>query len=194
VLLAKLQWEPLFDTLLNRLPNRFIRHSPASRRRYLTMIADLASDLGDEDCLVLFPEGRDFTQGLRRRAIDRLRRRGHLRHAARAERMSRVLPPKHGGVQSAIDAAPHADVVFVAHTVLEDVGSFRDLWSRIPFETPIHTRYWRIPAEDVPHEEERLIDWLYGWWSTIDGWIGALRAEPEPLSEVAVGRSPLEGD
>jgi hypothetical protein len=194
VMLAKLQWEPLFDTLLNRLPNRFIRHDASNRDRYLAMIADLAGGLGDQDCFVLFPEGRDFSHSLRRRAIEYLRTRGHHRHAARAERMRRVLPPKHMGVEAAVEAAPEADVVFVAHTVLEDIGSFRDLWSRIPLSTPIRAKYRRIPATDVPHEQNQLIDWLYGWWSTIDGWIEAQRAEPAPPPEATVARLSVERD
>ena len=38
VMLAKLQWEPLFDVMLNRLPNRFIRHDPARRHMYIETI------------------------------------------------------------------------------------------------------------------------------------------------------------
>jgi hypothetical protein len=65
--------------------------------------------------------------------------------------------------------------VFVAHTVLEDIGSFGDLWSRIPFRGPIRSRYWRIPPSEVPHGEQELIDWLYAWWATIDRWIDERR-------------------
>ena len=32
-------------------------------------------------------------------------------------------------------------------------------------------RYWRIPAGEVPHEQEPLIEWLYDWWQVIDDWI-----------------------
>jgi hypothetical protein len=94
-------------------------------------------------------------------------------HAAaeKAEQMANVLPPKHGGVMAAIAAAPQADVVFVAHNVLEDVGSFGDLWGRIPLDGPILARYWRVPAAEVPHGQEELIDWLYDWWARIDRWI-----------------------
>src|SRR6266536_3190043 len=76
VMLAKLQWEPLFDTMLNRLPNRFIQHDPRNRQRYVDMIGELASGLGDDDAFVLFPEGHDFTYVKRLRAIAHLRQRG----------------------------------------------------------------------------------------------------------------------
>ena len=171
VMLAKLQWEPLADVMFNRLPNRFIRHDPSARERQLRAIGDLSSDLGDMDAFVLFPEGKDFTPRVKTRAIEYLRAKGLSRAADRAENMKRVLPPRHGGVMAAINAAPHADVVLVAHAVLEDVGTFKQLWSRVPHEVPIVARYWRIPPDEVPHEEDALIGWLYDWWERIDAWI-----------------------
>ncbi len=171
VMLAKLQWEPLYDVMLNRVPNRFIKHDPTRRELYTKAIGSLASGLGGEDAFVLFPEGKDFTPRVRLRAIDYLRGKGHLRSAERAEKMTYVLPPRHNGVMAAIDSAKEADIVFVAHSVLEDVGSFKQLWSRIPFPHPIHARYWRIPPEEVPRDRDQLIEWLFGWWEQIDHWI-----------------------
>jgi hypothetical protein len=171
VMLAKLQWEPLYDIMLNRLPNRFIRHDPKRRELYLETIHDLATGLGDTDAFVLFPEGKDFTPRVRTRAIDYLRDKGFASHADRAEKMTHVLPPRHNGVMAAIDAAPGAEIVFVAHSVLEDVGSFKELWSRIPFEHAVSSRYWRIPLSEVPEQSDDLIAWLYDWWERIDGWI-----------------------
>ena len=85
--------------------------------------------------------------------------------------MEHVLPPRHNGVIAAIDSATDADIVLVAHSVLEDIGSFKDLWSRIPLEHPVHARYWRIPPSEVPHDRDEVIEWLYVWWERIDRWI-----------------------
>ncbi|MFN2587743.1 MAG: 1-acyl-sn-glycerol-3-phosphate acyltransferase [Actinomycetota bacterium] len=173
VMLAKLQWDPLFDVMFNRLPNRFISHEKGKSAGYVAAIGDLARNLGDHDAFVLFPEGRDFTQRLRRRAIDYLRGKGFERHAERAESMLHVLPPRHRGPLAAITAAPEADVAFVAHSVLEELGSFKELWRRIPLEDPIDARYWRIPPTEVPRTEEDVIEWLYTWWEQIDEWVEA---------------------
>lgn len=171
VMLAKLQWEPAFDIMLNRVPNRFIRHDPKRREIYINAIGDLASGLDDVGAFVLFPEGKDFTPKVRTRAIDYLKRKGHDAAAERAEKMTHMLPPRHNGVMAAIKGAPHADIVFVAHSVLEDIGTAKDLWTRIPMRYPIHAKYWRIPASEVPEDPDELIDWLYGWWEKIDSWI-----------------------
>jgi hypothetical protein len=171
VMLAKLQWEPLYDTMLNRLPNRFIRHDPTRRDLYTSAIGDLAHNLGQMDAFVLFPEGKDFTPRVRMRAIDYLRGKGYVRSAERAEAMAHVLPPRHNGVIAAMESATDADIVLVAHSVLEDIGSFKDLWSRIPLQHPVHARYWRIPPSEVPHDRDEVIEWLYQWWERIDHWI-----------------------
>lgn len=183
VMLAKLQWDPLFDTMFNRLPNRFIKHDKHKSDQYVTAIGELAEGLGDQDAFVLFPEGRDFSQRLRRRAIDYLRSKGFDRHADRAESMLHVLPPRHRGPLAAITSAPEADVAFVAHSVLEELGSFKQLWRRIPLDDPIDGQYWRLPPDEVPKTEDEVIEWLYEWWERIDEWVEDHKlTEPAPVS------------
>jgi len=179
IMLAKLQWEPLFDVLLNRLPNRFIRHGAAGRDAQLEAIGALARGLGDRDAFVLFPEGHDFKPDLRERAIAHLHKKGHIESAERAERMANVLPPRHGGVMTAIANAPDADICFVAHTLFEDVGSIGQLWHKIPLVEPVRAKFWRIPCSSVPEGTDELIAWLFGWWSRIDAWISDKVTEPE---------------
>jgi hypothetical protein len=171
VMLGFLQWDPIIDVVGHRLPSLFIEHDPEKSHHFVQAIGRLAQGMGDADALVLYPEGHDFTERLRLRVIASLRRRGHHRAAARAESWEHVLPPRHKGPLAAIQAAPEADVVLVAHTALEEVGSFRELHNRIPLARPIQARYWRVPAAEVPREREALIAWLYGWWQTIDDWI-----------------------
>src|SRR5439155_19481570 len=171
VMLATLQSHPGFDILGNRLPNRFIDHAPARADGYVDAIGRLASGLEGLDALVIFPEGHDFTPSLRSRAIAHLQEKGLAEEAAKAEELENVLPPRHRGALAAIRAAPDADVTFVAHTVLEELGSLSGLWRRLPLEAPIEACYWRVPAAEVPRTDDLVVDWLFDWWERIDTWI-----------------------
>jgi 1-acyl-sn-glycerol-3-phosphate acyltransferase len=171
VLKDLLQMDPLIDVYLNRLPNTFVSSGPGSGQRSEEAIADLARDLGEEDALLIFPEGANSTPQRRVRAIQRLRERGLTAAVKRAEAMRHLLPPRPGGVVAALRAAPHADVVLVAHTGLEHLSTVRDVWRGLPTDKTLHLRWWFVPAAEVPREETELTDWLYRWWETIDDWV-----------------------
>jgi 1-acyl-sn-glycerol-3-phosphate acyltransferase len=181
VLKDVLQVDPLVDVYLNRLPNHFVAAGPTAGHASVEAIADLARDLGEEDALLIFPEGANFTHGRRVRAIQRLRDRGLLRAVRRAEAMRHVLPPRPAGVTAALHAAPHADVVFVAHTGLEHLSTVRDLWRGLPMDKTLHLRWWFVPAAEVPRGEDEQADWLYHWWETIDAWIDATRRQESAI-------------
>ncbi|CCG03656.1 lysophospholipid acyltransferase family protein [Blastococcus saxobsidens] len=177
VLKDVLQFDPLIDVYLNRLPNHFVSPGGPAGSSSAEAIAELARDLGDEDALLIFPEGANFTPRRRIRAIARLRDRGLLRAVRRAEAMRHVLPPRPAGVTAALRAAPHADVVFVAHTGLEHLNTVRDLWRSLPMDKTLHLRWWNVAAADVPRDEKGQTEWLYHWWETIDEWIEAMRRQ-----------------
>ena len=77
---------------------------------------------------MLFPEGKDFTPKVRMRAIEYLRSKGFgvARGPCREDdvRAATATQRRDGGD----GRAPEAEVVFVAHSVLEDVGTFKQLW------------------------------------------------------------------
>ena len=168
VLKDLLQLDPLVDVYLNRLPNAFLA---AGADDSTTRVRRLADGLGDEDALLLFPEGGNFSEGRRRRAIDRLRMKGMEPQAAAAERMRHVLPPRPGGVAAALSSAPHADVVLVAHTGLEHLSTAADLWDGLPMDSTVRMRWWFVPAAEVPHEPQQLERWLYDRWAELDAWV-----------------------
>ena len=173
VLKDVLQLDPLIDVYLNRLPNHFIATAPAAGPSSTAAIGALARDLGEEDALLIFPEGANFTPQRRVRAIQRLRDRALVSAVRRAEALRHLLPPRPAGVTAALRAAPHADVVFVAHTGLEHLSTLRDVWRGLPMDKTLHLRWWFVPAADVPTDDSELTDWLYRWWATIDAWISA---------------------
>jgi 1-acyl-sn-glycerol-3-phosphate acyltransferase len=183
VLRDVLQWVTAVDIGLNRLPNLFLSRSdsPARAARGKSGqpvaqgqrdgVARLAASLGQGDALVLFAEGRNFTVQRRLSSISRLEERGEHAAAELAREMRHVLMPRVGGASAAVAAARHAEVIFVAHTGLEDLSSFVDLWRGTPMDARIRVKLWRVASSDVPTDDEAAGAWLLGWWSRIDAWI-----------------------
>jgi 1-acyl-sn-glycerol-3-phosphate acyltransferase len=172
VMKAQLQLDPCIDIAANRLPNAFVTPGGGAADD----IGRLAAGLGPRDALLIFPEGGNFSPERRRRAIRRLTRLRRDAEAARAAAMRNLMPPRPGGVLAALDAAPSADVVFVAHCGLDHMATAGDIWRRIPLTSPVQAQWWRIPAEDVPDGRDARVDWLYRQWERADAWISANRA------------------
>jgi 1-acyl-sn-glycerol-3-phosphate acyltransferase len=182
VLQESLQLDPCIDIVLNRLPNRFIPRKPAPGAGVVESIGALAHELTADGALILFPEGGNFTERRRRRAIERLEEMGLVDQAVRARALTCVLPPRPGGALAALDAAPGADVVFVAHTGLERLSSARQILDGIPMEHSVRMAWWLVPADEVPAGETERIAWLFDWWEQIDAWI---RGHGEPGLQTA---------
>jgi 1-acyl-sn-glycerol-3-phosphate acyltransferase len=204
VMKAALQFDPSLDVVINRLPHAFVPRKRRSRSPVpATRTADadqasnparreepaetpaegavsaeirrLASSLGPTGALVIFPEGGNFTPGRWRRGIAALEQKERFNEAERARNMPNLLPPRAGGAFAAIDAAPTADVIFVAHTGLDDVITMRDVWRALPMEQVIKAKWWRVPAAEVPRERAEMVAWLFDWWERIDEWIAENR-------------------
>jgi 1-acyl-sn-glycerol-3-phosphate acyltransferase len=182
VLKDTLQWDPAIDVILNRLPSRFLSPKGSPGSSLDEQVGALARNLDHNDAFVIFPEGGNFTPERRQRAIDKLRKLGLEAMAARAERMENVLAPRPGGLLAALDAAPGADVVLVAHTGLDHMLTIADVWREIPMDKQIIMRWWRVPREEIPAGREERIDWLFSWWERIDQWIEEHRPVDLPAS------------
>ena len=191
VLKAALQWDPAVDVLLNRLPNRFI--SPGRTGTAIAGAADRRPGHrpGRQRRLRDLPGGRQLHPAPP----------GHARSPGCApaawttwryarEKLRNVLPPKPGGLLAAIDAAPDAGVIFVAHTGLDRMITVGDVWRELPMDKQLIMRFWSVPPEEVPAGEEERIAWLYDWWARIDAWIEENRPAPRPLSTDWTARRP----
>ncbi|GAA3308979.1 1-acyl-sn-glycerol-3-phosphate acyltransferase [Nonomuraea dietziae] len=174
VMKAALQFDPSLDVVINRLPNAFVpRRSGESG--IIEEIRRLSATMDADDALVIFPEGGNFTPRRRRLAIRRLEEKGLAEEAKRAGAMDHLLPPRPGGAIAAIEACPAADVVFVAHTGLDDLVTIGDVWRKLPVSARIRAKWWRIPAAEIPATREERIRWLYDQWELIDDWISENR-------------------
>jgi 1-acyl-sn-glycerol-3-phosphate acyltransferase len=189
VLKDTLRWDPAVDVVMNRIPARFVSPARPGSADLEARIAELARDLDANDAFVIFPEGGNFTPERRRRAIERLRSLGFERMARRAEQMTHVLAPRPGGLLAALDAAPGADVVMVAHTGLDHMLTVGDVWRELPMDKVIVMRWWQVPRDEIPPGREARIDWLFGWWEQIDQWV----AENRPRDLVRPRRQSVVG-
>jgi 1-acyl-sn-glycerol-3-phosphate acyltransferase len=159
--------DPLIDMLGNRLPNRFVDPRGGDIE---VEIAAMSRDLGAADAVLIFPEGGNFTPERRLKSIQRLLRRGHHTQAAQAEAMTHISAPRPGGALAALESAPDADVIFMAHHGFPN--GFGQAWRELPDPTPILVQMWHVPAGEIPAGTEARIEWLFGWWQTLDAWVG----------------------
>ena len=74
---------------------------PAAGRTASAGLTRMAESMDDGDVFVIFPEGQNWTPGRRAGYIRRLRERGELARARRAEELRNVLPPKTRGAWAA---------------------------------------------------------------------------------------------
>ncbi len=166
VLHEALRLDPLLDVLGHRLSYRFIDPRGGDIE---TEIGVMASNLAGADAVLIFPEGGNFSPERRERGIERLERHGYDEEAAWARGMEHVAAPRPGGALAAIEAAPDADVVFVGHVGMP--AGWRNLWHELRTPRTVRLRLWHVPARDVPEDRDEQIDWLFGRWCTLDGWV-----------------------
>ena len=171
VLHQALRLDPLIDILGQRLPNRFVDPRGGDTE---VEIAAMSTHLERDAAVLIFPEGGNFSHARRTRGIARLRDLGRHDHAERADEMAHVVAPRPGGALAALGAAAGADVVLVGHVGVPDgLGA---AWRTLPEPQTVRMRMWVVRAEDVPRGRDDQIEWLFGWWELLDGWVGEQRA------------------
>jgi 1-acyl-sn-glycerol-3-phosphate acyltransferase len=162
-------WDPCVDVIGHRLPHAVLDTS--EKEECEARIEEVAAGLGRRGVLVLFPEGGNFTPERRRRAIRKLWRTGRQTEAAKAERMSHVLPPRPTGALAALRGNPKADVIFGAHSGLGLAAFPSEIWREPPLGKTFHTRMWFSPAAERPLDPDAQVAWIYDWWKRLDKWI-----------------------
>jgi 1-acyl-sn-glycerol-3-phosphate acyltransferase len=180
VVRGALRLEPTVDLVLARLPTCFVHRRRPEQAR--AGVARVAASLRVGEALLIFPEGGNFSTERRRHRIVRLRRRREYAAARRARRMRHVIAPHPGGVLAALDGAPTADVVVLAHEGLAPPGADRRPWWSLPLDRDVAACAWRIAREDVPDTDEARERWLYEQWERVDRWVRATEADRQSFS------------
>ena len=174
-----LQWDPMVDVMLNRVPSAFVPSGKRGRGGVIDAIAAMATTMGSQDAFVIFPEGANYTEHRARRSIEKLVEMGRPDLAERALELKNTLPPRSKGVMTAIAAAPPGtDLFFVGHAGLETFVTPGDIWRGIPIDTKVAVRVWYHPADRIPPPDQQE-NWLFDVWAEIDEWITARLADTE---------------
>lgn len=179
VLKEFLQWDPMIDVMLGRIPSAFVPGGREGRSRLVETIGELAGGMGHHDAFVIFPEGANYTEKRAKRSIEKLREIGRPDLAERAAELENTLPPRSTGVMTALARAPEGtDVFFVGHAGLETFVTPGDIWRGMPTDTSVAVRVWYAPAEEIPPPDGQEA-WLFDIWAEIDAWITARLADTE---------------
>jgi 1-acyl-sn-glycerol-3-phosphate acyltransferase len=183
VLKRELLGDPGLDIGGKRLPNYFVRRGTGAEVEREN-IRRLATGMGPDEGMLLYPEGTRFTEERRTRAIAKIAERDP-QLAERAARIRHLLPPKVGGVLAILDGAPDADVLIMGHTGFDGLRRMSEIWQGVLVGRDIHVSFRRVPRADVPTERDRRVAWLFDEWTTLDGWVGERLAERQPAAGTA---------
>jgi 1-acyl-sn-glycerol-3-phosphate acyltransferase len=176
VLKEELRWDPCLDIVGHRLPNAFVRRGAGQKE--IQRIAALGQDLGEDSCVILYPEGTRFSQKKRDKRIRRLQEKGMAGLAWEAENLNHCMLPHTGGALELINEARAEDVVFMVHTGFENVSGMDDLFNGCLMEKEIGLRFWKAKT---PAQGEEGDQWLFSQWKEMDRWL-ALQAGCSPCS------------
>lgn len=180
VIKSTLAWGPAFDIVGHWAPVHHVDRSGRDTERERERVAELAKDLHGRQAAVIFPEGTFYTAKRLARAVERIREQAPDL-VERAEALRHVLPPKPAGALALLEAAPHADVVFVAHVGFEKFVNMARIAANVPFREPIRLHLWRVPRHEIPTDPDGQFRWLFGQHERMDAWV---TAQLEPIDDV----------
>ena len=87
--------------------------------------------------------------------------------------MEHLSAPRPGGALAALESAPDADVVFMAHAGIP--ASFGEAWRELPIRPRSSCSSGTCRRKRFPAGTDARIDWLFEWWRTLDAWVGERR-------------------
>lgn len=164
--------DPALDVAGNRLANVFVRRGSGDIESETASIRHLAATMGDDEAVLIYPEGTRFSADKLRRTVSILQRRSP-RLGRLAEGFGNVLPPKPAGTLALLEGCS-ADVVVMAHRGLDGFARVADIWRGAMVRRNVDVAFWRIPRSAIPVGRTERTEWLFDLWRRIDDWI----AEP----------------
>ncbi len=169
VLKQELQFFPCLDIGGNLLPNVFVDRSGADSAAAVRDVSELVATAGDDESVLIYPEGTRFTQAKH----DALGRRPLLREQIR--RWPGLLPLRLGGVSAMLEKNPGKDLVFLAHVGFEGSANVHDLLGGGWLKQRVILQFWRIPYADIPTGDPT--EFLFSQWDQMQTTVDALKSE-----------------
>lgn len=171
VLKRELLVEPCIDIAGNWLPNCFVSRDGTDSPTEIARVRALGRDLHEGEGVLVYPEGTRFTEGKRRRILERLRGEDDPSAFEAASRLRHLLPVRAGGCLALLDAAAGCDVLFVGHDGLEGFATLQDIWRRQMVRRRVRVKIWREAASSIPTDEASRLGWLTDRWQRLDDWL-----------------------
>ncbi len=180
VLKNALRWAPSMDLFAPPLGNYFVQRGRDTQAE-LRQLERLASVVRPEGSLVIFPEGTFSTPENRAKVRASLARKGETEAVALSDELTALLPPKPAGVLTLLNARPDCIPMILAHRGLDNVASFKGLWSSLPLREPVVVRWW--PTAPPPTDHDGQVRWLQDEWRRADRWVASGNNNPPELSD-----------
>ncbi len=176
VLKRELTWDASIDLNGHRLPNVFVLRGSGDSKREIAAICDMAKGMGEDEGVLIYPEGTRHTPERLERALLRVEEAGDAERLERVRSLRHLLPVRRGGPLALLDACPDTDVLFMGHVGLEGLAKIRHILDGGLIGRHVAVRYWRAPAAEIPAESRAREAWLDGWWARLDAWIDEQKA------------------
>ena len=144
---------------------------PARRRHRAATSPSMATTLGDDGRARDLPRGPELLRGAPpARRSSGSSEAGHHAQAEAARAMQHVSAPRPGGALAAIEAAPRGRRRHPRPRRLPDRPEARS-GASCPSRRPSRSACGTSPPTRSRADRDAQIDWLYGWWETLDAWV-----------------------
>lgn len=183
VIKSELLADPTLDYCAQRFPNVFVNRGSDNPEFEIDKVVALGRQLGDNDAVVVYPEGTRFMESKRQRLLEKFADDEEMYDVAEA--LTHTLPPLREGGVKLVTTTPEADLVFIAHRGADDAAAMSDLIGGGLTRARIEVKIWRYPAEEVPRSKEAVREFLVDNWKRINQFVAG-----EPVTVPDEAREP----
>lgn len=177
VLKHELLYAAIVDAIGHTWPTAFVRRSSSHPERELATVRNIAGDLHPRESIMIFPEGTRFSNERRAALIERMKVKDPA-VAAIAEELTHVMPLRFGGLFALMDAVPHADIVFCAHTGYERTVRLADFVAGGLYRAIVKVKFWRVAASSIPVEPAARAAFFVDEWRKMNAWVATHQKRP----------------